>query len=151
MNYNRWEKQVRFESLLGKTLVSVVNSEEEVKFVTDDGDIYVQYHDQDCCETVSVDDVIGDLEDLIGSPIIQAEVVSQSGESEYGPSYSNPKIVSNWPEGIEVPDYVNDSFTWTFYKLATIKGSVTIRWFGSSNGYYSEEVSFCHENKEHTQ
>jgi len=71
-------------------------------------------------------DVIGNLEDLIGSPILMAEEVTSENEN---------------PVGVDVPEY-QDSFTWTFYKFATIKGYVTIRWYGESNGYYSESVSF---------
>ena len=77
-------------------------------------------HLQDCCEAVSIEDVTGDLRDLIGSPILMAE------EST---TFDNPK---------EDPD---DSFMWTFYKFATAKGYVTVRWYGSSNGYYGESAS----------
>jgi len=42
----------------------------------------------------------------------------------------------------EVKEFQDDSFTWTFYNFQTAKGHVTIRWYGESNGYYSESVEF---------
>lgn len=69
-------------------------------------------------------DVVGDLKDLIGNPILLAEKVVSS---------DTPEDLDNEP---------SDSYTWTFYKLSTIIGSVTIRWLGESNGYYSESVNF---------
>lgn len=65
---------------------------------------------------------VGDISDLIGAPIARAEVVESEG-------------------GDPAPEYP-DSWTWTFYKLATIKGEVVMRWLGESNGYYSESVDF---------
>lgn len=121
---------VPFETLKGKTLKEVhglVKDGEEVRFITTDGKEYVMYHSQDCCESVSIDDVCGDVEDLIGSEILVAE----ENESE------------DWPYGVPKPEHVQ-SFTWTFYKLATRKGYVDIRWFGESNGYYSESI-YLHE------
>ena len=116
-----------FEDLLGKTLVSVTGAvgEDEMVFTTDDGKVFKLYHSQDCCEHVSIDTIVGDLADLVGNPILLAEEVT---------SRENP-------EGYVKSDY-QDSFTWTFYKLATIKGYVDIRWYGESNGYYSEGVDF---------
>ena len=43
---------------------------------------YIFYHEQDCCEDVHIDDICGDLSDLIGSPIIRAEERSESGEED---------------------------------------------------------------------
>ena len=112
-----------FADLKGKTLTSIEVREDKelVTFTTDIGEIYICRHYQDCCEHVSVEDVAGDLEDLIGTPILSAEESTQ--KKSYGRDWGS-------------------SQTWTFYKLATIKGSVTIRWYGTSNGYYSEGVAF---------
>ena len=118
----------KFEDLLGKTLVSIKNLDnEELIFTLDNGEQYKLYHEQDCCECVTIEDINGFLDDLIGAPLLMAEEVSNIDEN---------------PEGVEVPEY-QDSFTWTFYKLATINGYVTIRWYGESNGYYSESVDYC--------
>ncbi len=116
-----------FKDLLGKTLVKIEGGKgsREIIFTDTTGKRWIQYHNQDCCEIVTVEDIIGDLKDLIGSPIAMAEEATNSTEN---------------PEGIK-KDY-QESFTWTFYKLATIKGYVTIRWYGTSNGYYSERVDF---------
>lgn len=126
-----WENHCAFSELLGKTLTDVYNvDDEEVFFHTSDGERYKLYHSQNCCDTVLVEDIAGDLADLVGSPILQAE---ESSNSE------NPKVHGDPGEY----QYTDESRTWTFYKLATIKGSITIRWYGSSNGYYSESVDFA--------
>lgn len=109
--------------LIGKTLTEVrQNGDEEIFFTTSEGDTFQMYHSQSCCEHVYIEDIEGDLQSLVGNPILVAEEVSSD---DRGP-------VSGYDE----------SYTWTFYKLATIKGHVDIRWYGSSNGYYSESVDF---------
>lgn len=115
---------VSFSELVGKVLTAVAlnDSKDEITFKCADGTEYVQHHDQDCCESVSVEDVAGNFDDIIGSPILVAEESTNSEES---------------PEGATKP---SESFTWTFYKIDTAKGGVTIRWLGESNGYYSESV-----------
>jgi len=115
----------KFENLKGKVLKEATVEDREIRFVTVDGDIYRMFHYQDCCESVYVESVVGDVQDLVGEPILVAEEVT---------SHDNP-------EDAEVSEY-QESFTWTFYKLATRKGYVDIRWYGESNGYYSERVSF---------
>ncbi len=122
--------------LVGKTLTEVKQNGNELIFVTDKGDRYKMYHGQDCCESVSIEDINGDLNDLIGTPILKAEEVSNY-EPTSKEDVERTKEANNW-----------GSCTWTFYKFATIKGYVDIRWYGESNGYYSESVDFIKINED---
>lgn len=114
--------------LIGQTLESVVqDGVESLTFRTTEGKCYRLFHAQDCCESVTIDDVCGDLQNLIGSPILMAE-----------------ESVGDAPQDVATERaYSPESETWTFYKFATAKGYVTVRWYGESNGYYSESVDFC--------
>lgn len=115
--------ETAFESLNGKTLVSVTGQvgDDRMVFTCDDDTVFELYHDQDCCESVQIEDICGDLSDLVGE-VLTAEEVS---------NYDNGK-----------PSEYTESYTWTFYRVGTARGLVTVRWLGTSNGYYSESVYF---------
>lgn len=116
------KEYVEVSALLGKTLASVVNNtDDEIIFTATTGEAFKMYHEQDCCECVRIEDICGNLSDLVGAPILMAECAVNDDSAGYG----------------------SDSTTWTFYKLATLRGYVTIRWCGESNGYYSERVDFA--------
>lgn len=106
------------ELLLGPQYASMV------LFVFSDKTFILFYHDQDCCESVSVEEAVGDVNDLIGSPLLVAEEASHGLTDE------------------ECAKVGEESATWTFYRFATNKGDLTIRWMGSSNGYYGEGVDW---------
>jgi hypothetical protein len=123
-----YDDQVEFKELMGKTITDIVVQNR----IHDDGDEivfkcgsewFIMLHRQDCCEYVTLEDFDLDMakQMLIGSPIVRAD--------EFKSSEMPPKKGSK-----------PDSYTWTFYKLATVKGWVDIRWYGVSNGYYSESA-----------
>ena len=76
------------------------------------------FHNQDCCEYVGVEEVIGAPEDHVGATVISIEEVSENADCNYGIAQ------------------------WTFYKFKTSAGYLTVRWRGESNGYYSIEVDW---------
>ena len=125
-------KRVPFSDLKGQTFTDIYGLKEgstQVVFVKSSrSGGYALFHEQDCCEQVWLEDICGDPKDLIGMPILSAEEVSSNDSF-------NEKLEKEWN------DMDQDSYTWTFYKISTIKGSVTLRFFGASNGYYSEEVT----------
>lgn len=109
------------EHFKNKIFTEVQDLGNELIFQMEDGTTFSMHHQQDCCESVWLEEIIGDLEDLENSAILEAEQVS---------SYDSEPLKEN-----------HGSYTWTFYKLGTAKGHVTLRWYGTSNGYYSESVN----------
>ena len=119
-----YDNHVNVSEMLNQTFTSVRADEESVTFENDKVR-YVLYHNQDCCESVVVEEIIGDLDDLENLPLLIAREDSNA-------------------DGEELPN--EESYTWTFYNFATYKGYVTIRFLGTSNGYYSEDVQCMREN-----
>lgn len=125
---NIYDLHVELSDLVGKTIKEIKGMEKDSEAVdihTECGNIYRFFHKQDCCENVWLEDFDAEVDDLLGSVVLSAEEVSNIQEdNEWG------------------------SQTWTFYKIETNKGGIWMRWCGESNGYYSEDVSFIHVNKQ---
>ena len=122
-------KFVDVSILKGKILKDIkIEGTESILFIDKDDIEYEMFHDYDCCENVYIEDICGDINNLIGSKIIMAEEVINRDLSPL--------------------NKFDESYTWTFYKFATVKGYVTIRWYGESNGYYSERVDFVINDEE---
>lgn len=126
-------EEFTLDDMRGKTFTKVYVTDDKQELIFENDEFKFTFsHEQDCCEGVQVEDVVGDLDDLVGRPLDIVE------EVEYDRNFT--------PAGVK-PVENPDSFTWTFYKFATIKGWVDVRWLGESNGYYSESVDFKGERK----
>lgn len=106
-----------FSELVGKTFDRVFQKgEDEIFFLSKQGASYLLTHLQDCCEYVYVEDIVGpDINGLSDKKILSADESYNSGEE------------GRW-----------ESYTWSFYTIRTVEDTWTIRFYGSSNGYYSE-------------
>lgn len=123
LNIDGWvsDTPVDFSSLKGLHLEKIEvlkdkNNIDVIMFYTKDK-TFCMYHQQDCCEQVHIEDICGNIKFLNNTEIYDAYCSSNKGKKE------------------------DNTFTWTFYTIHTPKGSLTIRWYGESNGYYSEIVS----------
>ena len=118
---------MQFKDLEGQTLAVVLGKvgDDVIEFCTSDNRMFRMSHSQDCCEQVTVEDICGDLEWLLDSPILHAEESTNENQT---------------PAGVPNPGE-SESYRWTFYRLSTINGTVVIRWYGASD-YYSLAVDF---------
>lgn len=112
------------KELVGAKIIEAAADVATMRLKAEDGRLFTFLHHQNCCENVSIDDIIGDLKDL-------EDVILKAEEN------TSTEDLDPVPPSELMYDY---SFTWTFYHFTTAKGTVTVRWFGTSNGYYSEAV-----------
>lgn len=121
-NASAYDWCVPLSDLVGKIIIKLeqVNDWSELRFFCSDGTVYALCHIQECCENVYLEDVNGELSWLLNTPILMAD--EARGET-----------------GMENEC---DRYRWTFYRFATKKGYVDLRFLGLSNGYYSERVDF---------
>ncbi len=108
---------MQIKQLEGLTLaaVEVAENKESIRFIVNDGRVFLMEHIQDCCESVDIEDICGDVADLVGTRILSAEEATSEEDVEGG--------------------------MWTFYHISTVKGTVTLRWYGGES-YYSVAVDF---------
>ena len=102
--------EAKFEDMKGMVIVDAEGLKEgsdEVVFFTLDDKKFRMDHQQDCCESVYVADVVGDITDILGYPILVAEEVTSE----------DPNAAVGYTH-----EYPPESCTWTFYKLRTFKG-----------------------------
>lgn len=130
MSEFNYDSNVSINLLVGKTISAINEYNDSIVFICSNGDTFEAYHMQDCCETVDIYDVSGDLQSLIGEEI----------------TFTNEKESQEWPQDVPMPNYIG-SFTWTTHIFKTAKNTVTVRWLGESNGYYSESVHFSRTHK----
>lgn len=131
-NRIEYSDEYTLDDLRGKTFDRVYVNDDKSELIFENAEYeFKLLHEEDCCECVQIEDIVGDLDDLVGRPLDIVE------EVEYDQDYNPP----------DVKPVSGDSFTWTFYKFATIKGYVDVRWLGESNGYYSEAVDFVGRKK----
>lgn len=121
------EFQAQVADIVGKRVLAVnglKKDSEAVDFLLSDGSVFEMAYHPDCYASCYILELDCAPEDFVDQVVLSAEVVSNA---------ENPP-----PPG----EYAPDSYTWTFVKFSTSKGHFTVRWYGESNGYYSETPSF---------
>lgn len=60
-------------AMIGHTMVSILDGESldgGMLFTSTDGTTFRFYHSQRCCESVGIEDIIGDVQDLLLGPLL---------------------------------------------------------------------------------
>lgn len=81
-------KTIQISELIGKTFASVIRSDSRnddyIMLYGTDGTVYKMYHDQSCCESVRIEDICGDLSDLVDAEIYDAREDKKEKDTRNG-------------------------------------------------------------------
>lgn len=113
---------MNIDELKGEVLTHIDAGGDEIMLTTQSGRKIRIFHSQDCCESVSIEGIDGELHKLVGKVLIDT--------SEEIDRENNP------------PEYP-DSWTRTIHTFKVDDATVIVRWMGESNGYYSESVDIA--------
>jgi hypothetical protein len=108
----------QISELIGAVPIVITCDKDTIIMRTNRGTMKFLHH-YECCEDVNIEDVNGNWDDLIGHPLLVAEERTSFVEDNAD------------HDGI---------FGWTFYTFRGLNGSVDVRWYGTSNGYYGVGV-----------
>lgn len=115
---------IKLESVKGEVLthIDVDESSDRIMLTTASGKTILIHHDQECCESVRIEDTQGNWHDLIGKVIVEAT---------HDVCNENP------------PPNADDAWARTTLTFRTDDSTVISRWIGESNGYYSIDVNIA--------
>jgi hypothetical protein len=121
-DYNPYEKLLYNPSIY-------LDKNKKYYFYCKNGNIVKFFHDKQCCECVFLADADGLTNGV--------DIFTDCDWCEVEEIIKDDTDKDTKP--IDEYDY---NYTWTFYKFKTNKGYDTMRWYGTSNGFYSESVDF---------
>jgi hypothetical protein len=128
-------ENVSIEQLKGLTISEVGCGIDKLLFTCTNGDKYMMKHMQDCCEVVYLEDITEDWKQILTGSTVYDAYESRSSYSEQNEVPKNHGIDAS---ELRLYEREINCGTWTFYRIVTNQGTVVIRWYGFSNGYYSE-------------
>lgn len=112
--YESVEKDVLVGEVL--THVDVDETAGEILLTTKSGRQFMLHHEQDCCESVTIKSTEGDWKKLLHKKLKEVKWEEEGDSTDYG------------------------TCTRTDITFIVNRHTVVSKWFGESNGYYSESV-----------
>ena len=129
----KFDEEIVFDEMAGKVITKVIgkNGDNCLTFETNNGEVFKFFHEKDG-NFAKIDNICGDLNNLVGKPLLSAKAVI----------FHNHSLI-NMQE--------KNNPNWIFYRFSNLETRVDIRWYDKTKYNYSEEVSFYYVDENGTE